>query len=210
MSHTGARSSLMSHTGTGSSLMSHIGALSSLMSHTGAGSSLMSHMMAGSNIICHIRGRIQSYVIYGAGSRVLYHIWGAGSTALCHLLLEQDQPSYVTYWSRIYHLVSHTGAVTNLLWNSRDTLSIRIYPEWPHRQGCKVARLQDRISAVAELHRFILCTGRSGGTSSEGGGCDQSIGSTVSDAIVLSRLWSTSTRSSPAGCFSILLQVVDN
>ena len=34
----------------------------------------------------------------------------------------------------------------------------------------KVARLQDRISAVAEQHRFILCTRRSGGTVHEGGG----------------------------------------
>ena len=34
----------------------------------------------------------------------------------------------------------------------------------------KVARLQDRIPAVAELHRFILCTKRSGGIAHEGGG----------------------------------------
>ena len=40
--------------------------------------------------------------------------------------------------------------------------------------------------------------------------CDQSIGSTVSDAIVRSWLWSTATRSSPLGYFSRLLQVVDN
>ena len=42
------------------------------------------------------------------------------------------------------------------------------------------------------------------------GGCDQSIGSTVSDAIVRSWLWSTATRSSPLGHISKLLQVVDN
>ena len=40
--------------------------------------------------------------------------------------------------------------------------------------------------------------------------CDQSIGSTFSDVIVHIWLWSTSTRSSPLGYFSILLQVVDN
>ena len=51
---------------------------------------------------------------------------------------------------------------------------------------------------------------RSGGTAHEGGGCDQSIGSTVSDAIVCSWLWLTATRSSPLGYFSRLLQVVDN
>ena len=41
-----------------------------------------------------------------------------------------------------------------------------LYPELPHGQGGCLAccRLQDRIPAVAELHRFILCTRRSGGT----------------------------------------------
>ena len=38
----------------------------------------------------------------------------------------------------------------------------------------------------------------------------QSIGSTVSDVIVRSSLWSTATRSSPLDYFSKLLQVVDN
>ena len=48
------------------------------------------------------------------------------------------------------------------------------------------------------------------GTAHEGGECDQSIGSTVFDAIVRSWLWLTATRSSPLGCFSTLLQAVDN
>ena len=74
----------------------------------------------------------------------------------------------------------------------------------------KVARLQDGIPAVAELHRFIECTRRFGGTAHEGGGCDQSIGSTVSHDIVRSWLWSTATSGSPLGYFSKLLQVVDN
>ena len=47
-------------------------------------------------------------------------------------------------------------------------------------------------------------------TAHEGGGCDQSIESIVYDAIVLSWLWLTATRSSPLGCFSALLLVVDN
>ena len=50
----------------------------------------------------------------------------------------------------------------------------------------------------------------SGGTAHEGDGCNESIGSTVSDEIVRSWLWSTSTRSSSLGYFSGLLQVVDN
>ena len=65
----------------------------------------------------------------------------------------------------------------------------------------KVARLQDRIPAVAELHRFILRIRLSGGTGHGGGGYDQSIGSTVSDAIVSSWLWSTATRKSPLDYF---------
>ena len=74
----------------------------------------------------------------------------------------------------------------------------------------KVARLQNRIPAVAELHRFILCTRPSRSTAHEGGECNQSIGSTVSDAIVRSWLWSTAACGSPLGYFNILLQVVDN
>ena len=45
------------------------------------------------------------------------------------------------------------------------------------------------------------------GTAHEGGGYDQSIGSTVSNAIVRSWLWSNGTRSSRLGYFGILLQV---
>ena len=71
-------------------------------------------------------------------------------------------------------------------------------------------KLQGRSQLWLRLHRFILCTRRSGGTVHEGGGCDQSIGFTVSDAIVCSWLWSPSTWSSTLGYFSRLLQVVDN
>ena len=48
------------------------------------------------------------------------------------------------------------------------------------------------------------------GTAHEGEGCDQSIGLTVSDAIVRIWLWSTVNRSSIFGYFSRLLQVVDS
>ena len=43
----------------------------------------------------------------------------------------------------------------------------------------KFARLQDRIPVELRLHRFKLCTRRSGGTAHEGGRCDQLIESTV-------------------------------
>ena len=39
-----------------------------------------------------------------------------------------------------------------------------------HAEG---AKLQNRIPAVAELHRFILCTRRSESTAHEGGGTSQ-------------------------------------
>ena len=41
-------------------------------------------------------------------------------------------------------------------------------------------------------------------------GCDQSIGSIISDAIVCSWLWLTAARSYPLPYFGKLLQVVDN
>ena len=49
-----------------------------------------------------------------------------------------------------------------------------------HADGCKVDS-----RPAAGVYWFILCTRRSGGTAHEGGGCDQSIGSTVSDALAL-------------------------
>ena len=74
-----------------------------------------------------------------------------------------------------------------------DTMSDRIGKVVAsHAKGCKVdSRLR--------LHRFIICTIGSGGAANEGGGYDQSIRSTVSDAIVRSWSWSTATRSSQSG-----------
>ena len=61
------------------------------------------------------------------------------------------------------------------------------------------------------LAAFPPCnTWSSEGTAHKGGECDQSIGSTVSDAIVRSWLWLTVSGSSPLGYFSTLLQVVNN
>ena len=80
----------------------------------------------------------------------------------------------------------------------------------------------DRISVGSRLPRFSAETrfNNSGRYTllkshipwywSLGCGCDQSIGSTVSDVIVRIWLWSTATRSSPLGYFGRLLQVVDN
>ena len=71
-------------------------------------------------------------------------------------------------------------------------------------------KFQDRFPVKLRLHLFIRCTRHLEGTAHEGEGCDRSIRSTVSDAIVRSWLWSTATRSSELGYFSRLLQVVDN
>ena len=97
---------------------------------------------------------------------------------------------------------------------------IGLYPEWPHRQcvGLAFRRSHDRgsLSAVSLVicspARIEVCnTCSSGGTAlCRVGGCDQSIGSTVSDAIVHSWLWLTATRSSPLCYFSKLQRVVDN
>ena len=91
-------------------------------------------------------------------------------------------------------------------------ISFAIYPEWPHRQGgclawwsCKARSIPYWAeTAPIYMHEALK------GYFTWGWGCDQSIGSTVSDPIVHSLLWSTATRSSPLGYFSILLQVVDN
>ena len=71
-------------------------------------------------------------------------------------------------------------------------------------------RLKDRFPIELRLHRFILCTRRSGSTAHEGGGCVQSIGSTVSDAIVRCLLWTTGARSCPLDTSVALLRAVDN
>ena len=86
------------------------------------------------------------------------------------------------------------------------TIRFISYPEWPHRQdGCSHAAVARSSPAEVALIYTMHVALRGWG-----GGCDQSIGSTVSDAIVRSWLWLTATRSSPLGCFSALLQVVDN
>ena len=82
-------------------------------------------------------------------------------------------------------------------------------------EGCRIGKVVAPHAAVARSIP-LRCTDLFYARSAQGvlpmrvGGCDQSIGSTVSDAIVRSWLWLTATRSSPVGCFGTLLQVVDN
>ena len=71
----------------------------------------------------------------------------------------------------------------------RSVAIIPSFPEWPHSQGgclTHMLKLQDRFPVELRMHRFILCTRRSEDTAYNGGRCDQSIGFTVSDAIVCS------------------------
>ena len=72
-----------------------------------------------------------------------------------------------------------------------------------HVEGCGVdSRLR--------LHLFILCTRRSGGTAHDGMGATSQFDLPSQTPRVRILLWSTKTRSSPLGCFSTLLQEVDN
>ena len=65
-------------------------------------------------------------------------------------------------------------------------------------------------AAVARSSPAEVCTHLYYASGAQGVLCDHPIGSTVSDAIVRTWFWFTATRSSPLGCFSTLLQVVDN
>ena len=95
------------------------------------------------------------------------------------------------------------------------TCTAHLLHKYFHTLSDRIGKVVASHAAVAcsvpalRLHWFILRTRRSGGTAHEGGGCDQSIGSTISDAIVRSWLWLTATRSSPLGCYSTLLKVVE-
>ena len=84
----------------------------------------------------------------------------------------------------IYILSGRAGSA--LVWHSRG----RVF--------------ESRCSKSCHLQAALTpCnTWSSGGTAHDGRGCDQSIGSTVSDAIVRSWLWSNATRSSPLDYFS--------
>ena len=123
---------------------------------------------------------------------------------------------YINFWTNICIIIWCSyfdlldKSFCSVTYNSKRCISCisNLYPEWPHRQGGCLACWSCKIDSPVELrlHRFILCTRRSGGTAYEGGGCDQSIWSTVSDAIINCWLWSTATR----GYFSRLLHVVDN
>ena len=104
--------------------------------------------------------------------------------------------------------VTHTRSATSVIWRSSvpphawvGQLMATVIDHIPWVSALvwwlpRMLKLQDRFPVKLRLHRFILCTRRSGGTAHESRGCHQEIGSTVSDAIVHSWLWSTATMSS--------------
>ena len=114
-------------------------------------------------------------------------------------------------WKITQHMVPNIFFTMDYKIKTRNHPRRTTYPVWPHRQGSprmlKVARLNPGCgwdAPIFTMHEVL------GGYCPWGWGCDQSIGSTVSDAIVRSWLWSTATRGSTLGYFSRLLQVVDN
>ena len=121
-----------------------------------------------------------------------------------------DGNTYLQQWHRFitpnltnYHelyLSARGTGITMALFNYIHTLSGRIVMAASHAERCS-------FDSQQRLHRFILCTRRSGVLPMRVGGCNQSIRSTVSYAIVRIWLWSTATSSSPLGYFSMLLQV---
>ena len=91
------------------------------------------------------------------------------------------------------------------------TLSGRTGSGWPVIPKVARSRLTES-SKSCDLQPVLHCAIRlaQGVLPCVRWGCDQSIGSTVSDAIIHSWFWSTATRSCPLGYFNNLLQVVDN
>ena len=85
-----------------------------------------------------------------------------------------------------------------------------LYPEWPHCSALAwhsegrtfAAHLECSKSCDLQPALHYAIRRAQGVRPCVECGCDQSIGSTVSDAIVRSLLWAIATRSSPLGYFS--------
>ena len=117
----------------------------------------------------------------------------------CMFLLERDQiltklyvmvsaTKFPTKWYPFQPPRSKTvGGDTFGVAKSVLFRSVLLYSECPHRQGGCLACCGCTFDS-AQVHWFILCTRHSGDTAHDGGGCNQSTGSTVSDAIVRSWL----------------------
>ena len=121
-----------------------------------------------------------------------------------------------SYYSRYVHNQHHIyiviiGDNVHRKHHVLDIVYSTLYPEWPHRQCIGLAFRRSRVraslaaanvviwsphlhSAIRGAQGVLPCIG--------GGGNDQSIRSTVPDAIDRRWLWSTAIRSSPLEYFS--------
>ena len=87
-----------------------------------------------------------------------------------------------------------------------------LYPEWLHRQCVGLAFWRSHVRGWLSAASLVICSPDCtvqyvelrGYCPGKCGGCDQSIGSTGSDTSVRSWLWSTATRSSSLGYFSLI------
>ena len=96
-----------------------------------------------------------------------------------------------TCWGRCWQIEYYVSC---------GAIELMLCLEWPHGQGgCLALSSPAEVALIYALHVALR------GYCPWEWGCDQSIESTVSDAIVRSWLWLSATRSSPLGCFSTLL-----
>ena len=121
----------------------------------------------------------------------------------CHISYQQCE-QYAFMWS-LSNRIFFNSCVTNIKEYFPYTLVIEVVigfdaQKWIlhhshfYTLSGRIGKVVASHAAVARRfplrsHWFIVCTRGSVGTTHEGGGCDQSIGSTVSDVIVCSWLW---------------------
>ena len=110
-----------------------------------------------------------------------------------HLRLDISSFTLFTVYPNFYTLSGRTGSA--LAWQFEGRTFAARWAQLVLWFAARIARCNTWSSGA------LPCVGL---------GVRPSIGSTVSDAIARSWLWSTTTRSSPLICFSKLLQVVDN
>ena len=138
--------------------------------------------------------RFLTYIWNLAAYSVLY-FWQQTFEYMLSIIL-YDMKKQSSAWEHLRHWC------TWVIW-----VYTKLYPEWPHRHEWLPRMLKDEGSILGRGCTDLFCARRRlGRTAHEGGGCDQSIGSTVTDAIVRSWLWSTATRSSTLGYFSSITE----
>ena len=128
------------------------------------------------------------------------HIWILDYAYSYH----SNQTSQALHWKHIHSFFSkfHTSDLFHL----SDLCG---HPEWPHRQGSCHAFCGCTFESRRGCADLYYARGAQGVLLMRVGGATSQL-DLVSDAVVRSLLWLTATRGSPLGCFSTLLQVVNN